>query len=90
MQEVYPVVVTLATIKVWIGAPPWEVTLPADEVRRRVQERFPNLFAALLELDVQQVLTRPWASGDAEPYVQEARNFLDDVSDCAGAWLGGE
>lgn len=90
MQEVYPVIVTLATIRVWMEAPPWEEMLPADELRRRVQDHFPNLFAALSELDVQQVLTRPWAAVDADPYVREARSFLDEVSTRAREWLDGE
>jgi hypothetical protein len=90
MQEVYPVIVTLATIRVWMDAPPWEEMLPPDEMRRRVQEQFPNLFAALSELDVQQVLTRPWAAADAEPYVLEARSFFDDVSARAREWMEGK
>jgi hypothetical protein len=90
MQEVYPVVVTLATIGVWMESSPWEQMLPAEEMRRRVQEQFPNLFAALSELDVQQVLTRPWSAADAEPYVRETRTFLDDVSAAATAWLNGQ
>jgi hypothetical protein len=90
MQEVYPVIVTLATIRVWMDAPPWEEMLPPDEMRRRVQGQFPNLFAALSELDVQQVLTRPWAAVDAQPYVLEARSLLDDVSARARAWMEGK
>jgi hypothetical protein len=82
--------VTLATIRVWMAAPPWEEMLHADELRRRVQGEFPNLFAALSELDVQQVLTRPWAAADAEPYVQEARHLLDEVAARAREWLDGE
>ncbi len=89
MQEVYPVIVTLATIRVWMEAPPWEQMLPADQMHRRVQQQFPNLFAALTELDVQQVLTRPWSTADAEPYVREARSFLDEVSAAATEWLDG-
>ena len=88
MQEVYPVIVTLGTIRVWMADPPWEQMLPAEEMRRRVQQQFPNLFAALTELDVQQVLTRPWATADAEPYVRETRGFLDAVSAAATEWLG--
>jgi hypothetical protein len=87
MQEVYPVIVTLATIRVWMDAPPWEEMLPPEEMRRRVQEQFPNLFAALSELDVQQVLTRPWATADAGPYVVEARSLLDDVSARVREWM---
>ena len=90
MQEVYPVIVTLATIRVWMEAPPWEEMLSPEDMHRRVQQEFPNLFAALSELDVQQVLTRPWAATDAEPYVQEARNLLDDVLARVREWLEGE
>jgi hypothetical protein len=89
MQELYPAVVTLATIHVWLDDPPWESDVAPDEMHRRVQNRLPNLFAALTELDVQHVLTRPWAARDAVPYLEEARTFLDGTRTRVDRWIEG-
>jgi len=89
MQELYPAVVTLATINVWLDDPPWEAAIAPEEMHRRVQNRLPNLFAALTELDVQQVLTRPWAAPDAMPYLEEARAFNDGTRARVDEWLEG-
>lgn len=90
LQEAYPAVVTLATIRVWLDEPPWVSPTPAETMPRRVQSRLPALFAALTELDVQQALTRPWRSADARPYVEEARTFLGDTRDLVDRWLEGD
>lgn len=87
MQEVYPAVVAAATVRVWQADPPWERPMTPDEMQRRVRDAFPNLFAALAELDVQQVLTSPWRARDAAQYVQETRDFLQETQTRATAWL---
>ena len=90
LQEAYPAVVTLATIRVWLDEPPWQTPIPADTMPRRVQSRLPALFAALTELDVQHALTRPWRSTDARPYVEEAHTFLGDTRALVDRWLESE
>lgn len=87
LQEAYPAVVTLATIRVWLDDPPWLTAIPADTMPRRVQSRLPALFAALTELDVQHALTRPWRPSDARPYVEEARAFLQDTRALVDRWI---
>ena len=87
LQEAYPAVVTLATIRVWLDTPPWVTVIPADTMPRRVQRQLPGLFAALTELDVQQALTRPWEPSDARPYVEEARAFLDATRSLVDRWI---
>jgi hypothetical protein len=87
LQEAYPAVVGAATIRVWLDAPPWEQAIQPGEMHRRIREEFPDLFAALSELDVQQALTSPWRATDAEPYVREARVFVSETQRRAQAWL---
>jgi phage terminase Nu1 subunit (DNA packaging protein) len=87
VQEAYPAVVTLSTIRVWLDAPPWVTAIAADTMPRRVQQQLPGLFAALTELDVQHALTRPWQAADARPYVEEARTLLDDTRVLVDRWI---
>lgn len=87
MQEAYPAVVAAATIRVWHALPPWRETVEASTMQRRVRGAFPGLFAALAELGVQEALTRPWESKDAEPYVREAQEFVTEARHLADQWL---
>lgn len=87
MQEAYPAVVAGATVRVWRAAPPWEEPMPADDMQRRVREQFPNLFAALAEMDLKEVLTRPWQPSDAASYVSEARSYVTESRRQLEAWL---
>lgn len=88
LQEAYPAVVAAATIRAWKSVPPWRQPLSTEAMHRRVQEQFPSLFAALVELDLQQVLTSPWRSTDARAYVFEARDFVAETQQQVQAWLG--
>lgn len=87
LQEAYPAVVTAASLQVWRAEPPWQRPLPTDELQRRVREMLPNLFAALAEQDVQQVLTSPWRPEDARPYVEEAERYLATTRQELDSWL---
>lgn len=79
LQAAYPAVVAAATVRVWLTDPPWQRTLPANEMQRRVREAFPSRFSALAVLDLRDVLTSPWTADAAEPYVDEARAFVEQT-----------
>lgn len=87
LQGAYQATVAAGSIRVWLVNHPWRGALPADEMQRRVQAEFPNLFAALAALDLKDVLTSPWAADAAAPYVKEARRFLDDTQERLRQWL---
>lgn len=90
LQSAYQGVVDAATIQVWHAAPPWTTTLSPDEMRERVRQAFPNLFAALSGLDVTTALTSPWTVDAAAPYVQEARTFVAEVAVELHEWLNAD
>jgi len=77
LQSAYQAVVSAATLHVWLTARVWEAPLPTAELPRRVQEAFPNLFAALAAMDLQHALTSPWTVDAARPYVIEAESFVN-------------
>jgi len=77
LQSAYQAVVSAATLHVWLTARVWETPLPSSELPPRVQDTFPNLFAALGALDIQQALTAPWRVDAARPYVMEAESFIN-------------
>jgi hypothetical protein len=87
LQGAYQATVAAASVRVWLTEPPWKSAVPADEMQRRVQAQFPNLFAALASLDLKDVLTSPWASDAAAPYVKEARVFVSATADHLRKWL---
>jgi hypothetical protein len=87
LQSAYQGVVDAAMIRVWHDAPPWSTTLTPEEMRERVRQAFPNLFAALAGLDVTTALTSPWTVDAAAPYVQEARTFATEVAAELHEWL---
>jgi hypothetical protein len=87
LQEAYPAVVATATVQVWLEAPPWVRPVPPVELQRRVREAFPNLFAAMATLDLKDVLTSPWQPAAAEPYVREAKAFLEAIRTRYDSWL---
>lgn len=87
LQEVYPAVVGAASVRVWTAVPPWQQPLGTEEMQRRVREQFPNLFAAIAEMRVQEALTRPWQAEDAIPYVHEARTYVADTRQQLESWL---
>jgi hypothetical protein len=87
LQGAYQAVVSAASVRVWLSDHPWEQALPADEMQRRAQAEFPNLFAALASLDLKDVLTSPWAAAAAVPYVQEARDYVNATREQLTLWL---
>lgn len=87
LQAAYQSVVDAATIRVWLATHPWEVTLSPDEMQTRVRDAFPNLFAALSELDLATALTSPWTPEAAEPYVAEARSYVGATAKELRRWL---
>lgn len=88
LQAAYPGVVAAATVRVWLADPPWQGGgVPAD-LQRRVREAFPGRFGALAVLDLRDVLTSPWTANAAEPYVAEARAFVQETEAQLEAWLG--
>jgi hypothetical protein len=87
LQGAYQAVVAAAGVRVWMTDHPWKRPLPPQELQRRAQLEFPNLFAALAALDVQQILTSPWTTGSAAPYVAEARAFVLETTERFHQWL---
>lgn len=89
LQAAYQAVVAAATVRVWLEAPPWQATVAPADMQRRVQAAFPNRFAALATLDLQDVLTSPWTGSAAKPYVEEADAFCREVAEQFGRWQEG-
>jgi hypothetical protein len=79
LQAAYQAVVAAATLRVWIGARVWEASIPPETMPERVQQAFPNLFAALAALDLQHALTSAWSVEAARSYVIEARAYVHTV-----------
>ena len=88
LQAAYPAVVTAATVRVWLDAPPWERPLPPQQMQDKVRQAFPSRFAALVVLDLKDVLTSPWTADAAGPYVVEARAFVEETQERVTTWLG--
>jgi hypothetical protein len=87
LQEAYPATVASTTVRVWLEAQPWVTPLAPDELQRRVRTSLPGLFAALVEQDLQQVLTSSWRQQDAEPYVSETREHIAETERLVESWL---
>ncbi|MGD2136305.1 MAG: hypothetical protein PVF27_09095 [Gemmatimonadales bacterium] len=87
LQEAYPAAVAAATVQVWLETKPWGTPLGTDDLQRRVRSGLPSLFAALVEQDLQQVLTSTWRPDDAEPYVRETREFVAATEQRVESWL---
>jgi hypothetical protein len=87
MQEAYPAAVAGATVRAWQDARPWEQSLSADEMHRKIYQHLPTLFAALIKGDVQRALTSPWRVEDAQSYVEEVEAFVGDTKRLIGQWL---
>lgn len=90
LQAAYQAVVSAATLRVWLNQRPWETVLTPDEMQRRVQAAFPNLFTALASLDLKGVLTSPWTADAAGPYVAEAHAFVAETAEELKQWLPGD
>ncbi len=90
LQAAYPAVVAAATVRVWLADPPWQRMLAPAEMQRRVREAFPGRFGALAVLDLRDVLTSPWTTDAAEPYVKEARVFVEETATQLESWLAQE
>jgi len=87
LQAAYPAVVAAATVRVWLADPPWKRGVAADDMQRKVREAFPGRFGALAVLDLRDVLTSPWTSDAAEPYITEARAFVHETAAQLESWL---
>lgn len=87
LQAAYPAVVAAATVRVWLAEPPWQQPVPSAEMQRKVREAFPGRFGALAVLDLKDVLTSPWTADAAEPYVTEARAFVQETETRLESWL---
>lgn len=87
LQDAYPAVVAAATVRVWLDHPPWVRPLPAPELQRRTKEAFPSLFAAMVALDLKDVLTSPWQADAVRPYVTEAEAFVRETQERLAACL---
>lgn len=88
LQAAYPGVVAAATVRVWLADPPWQRGVAPNDLQRKVREAFPGRFGALAVLDLRDVLTSPWTTDAAEPYVAEARAFVQETETQLEAWLG--
>jgi hypothetical protein len=87
LQGGYQAVVAAASVRVWMVDHPWVRPVPPQEMQRRAQLQFPNLFAAIASLDLQQVLTSPWTVASAAPYIAEARAFVTETTERFRRWL---
>ncbi len=87
LQAAYPAVVAAATVRDWLAEPPWHRALAPAEMQKKVREAFPAQFAALAVLDLRDVLTSPWTTDAVEPYVMEARAFVQDTATQLESWL---
>lgn len=88
LQAAYPAVVAAATVRVWLADPPWQGGMAPNDMQRRVRDAFPGRFGALAVLDLRDVLTSPWTTDAAEPYVSEARAFVQETAAQLESWLG--
>jgi len=88
LQAAYPAVVAAATVRVWLADPPWQGGMAPNEMQRRVREALPGRFGALAVLDLRDVLTSPWTADAVEPYVAEARTFVQETAVQLESWLG--
>lgn len=88
LQSAYPAVVAAATVRVWLTEPPWQRAVPPEEMQRKVREAFPSRFGALAVMDLRDVLTSPWTTDAAEPYVTEAGAFVQETATRLETWLG--
>src|SRR3990172_1936651 len=73
---------------VWLADPPWHRGMAPTDMQRKVREALPGRFGALAVLDLRDVLTSPWTTDAAEPYVSEARAFVQETSTQLESWLG--
>lgn len=87
LQAAYPAVVAAATVRVWLTEPPWQRAVPSAEMQRKVREAFPSRFGALAVLDLRDVLTSPWTTDAAGPYVTEARAYIQETGAKLESWL---
>ena len=87
LQAAYPGVVAAATVRVWLAEPPWQRPIAPAEMQRRVREAVPGRFGALMVLDLRDVLTSPWTTDAAEPYLKEARAFVEETVTQLESWL---
>lgn len=87
LQEAYPAAVAAATVQVWLETQPWDTPQGTNDLQRRVRAGLPTLFAALVEQDLQQVLTSAWRPDDAEPYVRATREFVTATERQVESWL---
>jgi len=88
LQAAYPAVVAAATVRAWLADPPWQRGMAPTDMQRKVREALPGRFGALAVLDLRDVLTSPWTTDAAEPYVSEARAFVQETSTQLESWLG--
>ncbi|MBI2073508.1 MAG: hypothetical protein HYW06_07385 [Gemmatimonadetes bacterium] len=88
LQAAYPAVVAAATVRVWLAEPPWHRGMAPNDMQRKVRDAFPGRFGALAVLDLRDVLTSPWTTDAAEPYVLEARAFVQETTAQLESWLG--
>ena len=88
LQAAYPAVVAAATVRAWLADPPWQRVMAPTDMQRKVREALPGRFGALAVLDLRDVLTSPWTTDAAEPYVSEARAFVQETSTQLESWLG--
>lgn len=87
LQSAYPAVVAAATVRVWLTEPPWQRMVQPDEMQRKVREAFPSRFGALAVMDLRDVLTSPWTTDAAGPYVSEAGVFVQETEARLESWL---
>ncbi|MDH3455231.1 MAG: hypothetical protein OER90_00190 [Gemmatimonadota bacterium] len=87
IQEAYPAAIAGATIRAWQDARPWEQSLSAAEMHRRICHQLPSLFATLTKGDVQRALTSPWRVEEARSYVEEVEKFVGDTKRLVEHWL---
>ena len=79
LEEVYPGVMGVAMVQVWLADEPWRQQRSLEDMSRLVREALPSGFATLFEMKREQRSLTGWRAEDARPLVEEARAFIARV-----------
>lgn len=76
LEQVYPGVMGVAMVKVWLADESWHRPRGLDELGRMVRAQLTTGFATLAEMQQQHQGFAGWRAEDARPLVDEARAFV--------------
>jgi hypothetical protein len=88
IEEVYPGVMAVAMVRVWLHDEPWHTRRTLEEISRMMREELPTGFLALFEMTGDRRSFAGWRADDARPLIEEARAFAEQtrarVEECRG------